>query len=560
MFGHENGGCSSFFANKPTHLPLRVSHSPLPEAIMLNQLSTELVELIASHLAPHDLHALRLVCRSLRERSSTLFGRAFFHTVETNLSAKSLARLRGISEHGVFAYAVRWLRISQDEGLDDGALGSGVTWSRVGAAGQERKAQPEEGIDADSTRSWSGFCGLPLFRRAPAASQDAIVLHTNDGATAPLDLSSVAVRDFQAVLRRLEKCDTIELHDVESQHPPRGPLLPTDVLHLILATIAAGHRPARTLRISLLRKPAYTTPSRLPPLPPQPHQLTSALGSPLASLAELALAWNLSDALAPHAAALVAAAPALRTLRLNWELSPGVDRFYALLAAAPALPPLEVLAVEWSQLGSLAAFARVAVRLAASLRVLEVSLVGLQASVQGDGDGDGGLHGHGHGHGQARQGRFGWPQYFSALAAARFPRLERVCFHTLSGRLPDDGLGGLGLGYVYFCPLRVRHKALGPLRGKVAFSLTRRRHRLSRRDDDLKFCADGVRFEGSVDEMRLFLGELADGGHYVVDQDGRPASPGLPDVGTTLHDGVGTVGGTFDYVNTLKAVMRSVSN
>ena len=92
----------------------------------LPALATELVELIACWLGPADLCSLRLVCKSLRQKSIRLFG-ACFTTVRTDLSQKSLQKLQEISEDDNLRLYVQKLLIKQNE---HEKLGQGFQWHR----------------------------------------------------------------------------------------------------------------------------------------------------------------------------------------------------------------------------------------------------------------------------------------------------------------------------------------------------------------------------------------------------------------------------------------------
>jgi len=66
----------------------------------LPALPTELVENVASHMeAKKDLLALRLVCTELCSKTTDVFTKAFYHTIEISLSLTSLYRLHHIAKH-----------------------------------------------------------------------------------------------------------------------------------------------------------------------------------------------------------------------------------------------------------------------------------------------------------------------------------------------------------------------------------------------------------------------------------------------------------------------------
>ena len=90
-------------------------------------LAIEIVELIATFLEPADLPSLRFVCRELNRKTLKSFGRANFTTIQTNLSYKSLERIRSISESEHCAIYVRCLHVNASP---DGIIGHGFDWPR----------------------------------------------------------------------------------------------------------------------------------------------------------------------------------------------------------------------------------------------------------------------------------------------------------------------------------------------------------------------------------------------------------------------------------------------
>lgn len=92
----------------------------------LPTLATELVELIACWLGHTDLCSLRLVCKNLRQKSICLFG-AYFTTIRTDLSQKSLQKLQEISENDNLRLYVQKLLIKENKPEE---LGQGFQWHR----------------------------------------------------------------------------------------------------------------------------------------------------------------------------------------------------------------------------------------------------------------------------------------------------------------------------------------------------------------------------------------------------------------------------------------------
>ena len=90
-------------------------------------LAIEIIELIATFLEPADLRSLRLACQELNRKTLNTFGRANFATIQTDLSYKSLERIRSISESEHFAIYVRCLHVKASP---DGIIGQGFDWPR----------------------------------------------------------------------------------------------------------------------------------------------------------------------------------------------------------------------------------------------------------------------------------------------------------------------------------------------------------------------------------------------------------------------------------------------
>lgn len=90
-------------------------------------LAIEIIELIATFSEPADLRSLRLVCRELDRKTLNGFGRANFATIQTNLSYKSLERIRSIAESEHLAIHVQGLHVKSSP---DGIIGQGFDWPR----------------------------------------------------------------------------------------------------------------------------------------------------------------------------------------------------------------------------------------------------------------------------------------------------------------------------------------------------------------------------------------------------------------------------------------------
>ena len=87
----------------------------------------EIIELIATFVELADLRSLRLVCRELNRKTLNSFGLANFATIQTDLSYKSLERIRSISNSEHFATHVQCLHVKDSP---DGIIGQGFDWGR----------------------------------------------------------------------------------------------------------------------------------------------------------------------------------------------------------------------------------------------------------------------------------------------------------------------------------------------------------------------------------------------------------------------------------------------
>ena len=90
-------------------------------------LPTEIIELIATFVELADLRSLRLVCREINRKTLNSFGLANFATIQTDLSYKSLERIRSISNCEHFAIHVQRLHVKDSP---DGIIGQGFDWPR----------------------------------------------------------------------------------------------------------------------------------------------------------------------------------------------------------------------------------------------------------------------------------------------------------------------------------------------------------------------------------------------------------------------------------------------
>lgn len=439
---------------------------------MLATLSTELVEHISAFLDGPHLSSLRLVCRSLRAKTTAVFGRAWLGLVETDLSEKSLRRLEAIAGHDVFRHSTCTLRIVRVSGDDD-------KYTCVYGPLDE------------------GYWNPP---RPPS----------------PRDFSSVAVVwNFQDMLRRLANCNAFEVCDQAGCFPDGNGvavgLAPTNVLYLVLSAMATDSRPVQTLRISFPRPDGYRLAEQLPSI---------AIHSDVfPSLQDLRISWTIGDEVIELALSLITAAPRLKRLSLGFETYGDGGRFWRRLAAVPTLPPIADLRLGSAHDVPYTALVSVILRLQGSLRSLHIGHLGLH-------DGD-------------------WDSLFGDMSRHDFPCLERVALCFLRAPQPP---GLSHQGDVYFCPLRLKQKALEKCGGCWEFALRPQRKKMR---------IGAVRFTGPRTGIRLALEALADDSHYLICRGTRSPSPGLPNMKNFTGDGVGRVVPRFDLVKTWDGQMSS---
>ena len=97
----------------------------------LQSLSVEIIQLLARNLQRPELCSLRLVCRSLHEKSLRVFIK-LLDVVKTDLSAESLQKLAGIANSDHLAPHLHTLRFCSDQ---EGHLGRGFEWNRDTSGG-----------------------------------------------------------------------------------------------------------------------------------------------------------------------------------------------------------------------------------------------------------------------------------------------------------------------------------------------------------------------------------------------------------------------------------------
>ena len=97
----------------------------MPTALL--KLPVELIGPIIDGLEPSDLSSLRLTCQHLNSIVLGPYCLSFFATLETNLTAKSVKRLKNISSVQHLAASVKVLHIACP---DSNNLGQGFHWRR----------------------------------------------------------------------------------------------------------------------------------------------------------------------------------------------------------------------------------------------------------------------------------------------------------------------------------------------------------------------------------------------------------------------------------------------
>lgn len=103
--------------------------SPSPPSTTLLHLVPELVEEVASFLDPVDLCALRMTCKALYNKTSTVFWRTSLRDIQTDLSLASLQKLETLSNNPQLCKYIHHLTF---RGFDDNGyiLGEGFEWNR----------------------------------------------------------------------------------------------------------------------------------------------------------------------------------------------------------------------------------------------------------------------------------------------------------------------------------------------------------------------------------------------------------------------------------------------
>ncbi|KAL8894758.1 MAG: hypothetical protein Q9207_008421 [Kuettlingeria erythrocarpa] len=260
----------------------------------LSTLAIEVVETITALLDPTDLRSLRLVCRALNEKTLRDFGLADFATVHTDLSRKSLQRLRDISESSHLAFYVQHLHIKYAD--DDGKLGRGLDWCRH-PSGCLAEEPPNSG-----------------------------------GAT--------LLRDILA--QKLLQCRSFHIHSYDEYQPPHETdcLIPSDAAGIILSIVAKAGLALRAFTI----QSSHDGNGRLD---------TPRLQMPLSQTPEFVAAWSHIEELVLDYAMtvdqgawvihLIASAPRLRKLSLG--IYEAEISFTTLLASLHALNRLEELSL-----------------------------------------------------------------------------------------------------------------------------------------------------------------------------------------------------------------------
>ena len=164
-------------------------------ALLLSNLPVEVIEAITDNLDPTSLFSLRLSCKEINQKTLHHFGQACFATLKTDLSHDNLQRLESISKSEQYRPFVQTLVIdTRNQGL-----GQGFHWHRL-----------EEGcVD---TRLSSG------------------------------------VQLLQDILKGFTECQSFRIYGFGGieDDPAMKYLLPSDVVYIILSTIAETNLPVKS--------------------------------------------------------------------------------------------------------------------------------------------------------------------------------------------------------------------------------------------------------------------------------------------------------------------------
>lgn len=259
-------------------------------SLNLPTLATEVIETITMLIEPADLRFLRLVCRGLNEKTLRDFGLTNFATVQTDLSRKSLQRLRDISKSPHLAVYVQYLHIKH---TDEGKLGRGLDW-----------------------------------RRHPS------------GCLADEPNSANLLRDILS--QKLLKCRSFHIQSYDEYQPPHETdcLIPSDAAGIILSMVAKAGLALRAFTIQCNHNGTgrLDTPRLQMPLSQKPDFVAA-----WSHIEELVLDYAMTFDQEHWVIHLIASAPRLRKLSLGFYEA-GTS-FISLLGSLHQLNRLEVLSL-----------------------------------------------------------------------------------------------------------------------------------------------------------------------------------------------------------------------
>ena len=310
----------------------RRKKSPSPHTPLCD-LPLELVELVAFSLHPADLGALRMACKALYGKVSSVFWRASLQSIRTDLSCANLGKLETISRDAQLRHYVKHMAFAGfDECLEN--LGEGYKWG--------------------SHRHQSGH--LVNLQEHPA------------------------VKRLTDILCQLANCKSFEIYAVLTKvrdQSDNDNFRPTDSITTLLDVVARAHLPVTALVVNFMDISNYA---------PDPQRLQVsdkeqfiAIGQ---HLEELKLVYELDDDIVRDwTFNILLHTPNLRMLHLKGlGLSGGTELIHRLASAGPPWLQLQELHLKCIP-ASIEDLMVLLQRCRHSLQVLKIDIMRMYANV-----------------------------------------------------------------------------------------------------------------------------------------------------------------------------------
>ena len=311
----------------------RRKESPSPHTLLCD-LPLELVKLVASSLQPADLGALRMTCKVLYGKASSVFWRASLQSIKTDLSRANLGELETISRDAqLWHYVKHMVFTGFDECLEN--LGEGYKWG--------------------SHRHQSGH--LVNLQEHPA------------------------VKRLGGILCQLVNCKSFEIYAVITKvrdQSDNDNFRPTDSITALLDVVARTHHPVTALIVNFMDEFNYA---------PDPQRLRVsdkdqfiAIGQ---HLEELKLIYELDDGIVRDwTFNMLLHTPNLRMLHLKGlGLSGGTELIHRLASAVPPWSQLQELHLKCIP-ASIEDLMVLLQRCRHSLRVFKIDIMRMYANIE----------------------------------------------------------------------------------------------------------------------------------------------------------------------------------